>query len=199
MIHLSNTQINLCTFFSSKSRLMLGWGPVCPLCKTCWCFSQWDGSGKFCFRATLRNVRCLMIFQFYGFFYSPWSSLKHQLEVTRRRLIQHCAALGQGSTSALKGTSIAAKIGLFHYYCFNMAFYGGQMSWLAAFCLGSFYPAIIFWCEIHFTAYGSTGYCCNASASVWIGGQCTELLPSPGLRRSREASCSEDVIELAQD
>lgn len=99
-------------------------------------------------------------------FFSPRSSLKHQLEATRRRLFQLCAALGLGSTSALKGTSIAAKIGLFYYYCFNMAFYGGQMSWLAAFCPGSLYPTIIFWCEIHFTPYESTGHCCNASASV---------------------------------
>lgn len=99
-------------------------------------------------------------------FCSPRSSLKHQLEVTRRRLFQLCAALGLGSTSVLKGTSIAAKIGLFYYYCFNMAFYGGQMSWLAAFCPGSLYPTIIFWCEIHFTPYESTGHCCNASASV---------------------------------
>lgn len=106
-------------------------------------------------------------------FYLSGSSLKHQGKVTRRRLFQQWSSPGLGSTSAVKGTSTGAKIGLFYYYCFSMALYGGQMSWLAAFCPGSFYPVIIFWCEIHFTPYESTGRedkCSKTCAFVWCQG-----------------------------
>lgn len=50
----------------------------------------------------------------------------------------------EASAPAVKDTSIAAKIGLFYYYCFNMSLYGGQMSGLAAFSPDSLYPVITF-------------------------------------------------------
>lgn len=147
-------------------------------------FSQWDGSVKFCLGATLKHTpvawwiteeytrqagRNLSLLWLFSSSSSPWSSLKHQGEVTRRRLFQQRASPGLSSTSALKGSSVAAKIGLFYYYCFNMAFYGGQMSWLAAFFSWFFFTTIIiFWCEIHFTPYEPTSSRCNALCSEYV-------------------------------
>jgi len=85
-----------------------------------------------------------------------------------------------------------------------MALYGGQMSWLAAFCPGSFYPVIIFWCEPHFTPHESTGEedkRCTTGAFEGSEGACWNPphLPFYCPKRSRGASCSKDVVKLAED
>lgn len=84
------------------------------------------------------------------------------------------------------------------------------MSWLAAFCPGSFYPVIIVWCE-------------NPFYTIWVNrhrGQtlhylCLRLIcrslffnappshhttsPKPCPKRSRAASRPKDVVEFAED